>query len=171
DILEEMNPDEAADLIANLPPEKSREVLGEMEHREAHEVEELLRFGENTAGGMMNTEVVVVGEDATRGEVVDYIRFHEIALDQLDNIVMINREAMFAGTVPVARLVLASADERMADLAFVPLLSLKTEANENEVYELFDKYNLRSLTVVNDLGRPLGAITVDDVVSRLMAKL
>jgi Mg/Co/Ni transporter MgtE/sporulation protein YlmC with PRC-barrel domain len=171
DILEEMNPDEAADLIANLAPEKSREVLGEMQHREAHEVEELLRFGENSAGGMMNTEIVVVGEDATRGEVVDYIRFHEITLDQLDNIIMINREATLAGTVPVARLVLAGADERMGDLAFVPLLSVKTDASENDVYELFDKYNLRSLTVVSDQGRPLGAITVDDVVSRLRAKL
>jgi magnesium transporter len=169
DILEEMNPDEAADLIASLPPEKSREVLGEMEHREAHEVEELMRFDENTAGGMMNTEIVVVGEDATRGEVVDYIRFHEISLDQLDNIVMINREATFAGTVPVARLVLASGDERMGDLAFVPLVSLRTDANEKEVYEIFDKYNLRSLTVVNEQNRPLGAITVDDVVSRLRA--
>jgi magnesium transporter len=171
DILEEMNPDEAADLIANLAPEKSREVLEEMEHREAHEVQELMRFDENTAGGMMNTEIVVVGEDATRGEVVDYIRFHEISLDQLDNIVMINREAVLAGTVPVARLVLSSSDERMGDLAFVPLLSVKTDANENEVYELFDKYNLRSLTVVSDQSRPLGTITVDDVVSRLMAKV
>jgi magnesium transporter len=171
DILEEMNPDEAADLLASLAPEKSREVLGEMEHREAHEVEALLRFGEDTAGGMMNTEIVVVGEDATRGEVVDYIRFHEITLDQLDNIVMINREAMLAGTVPVARLVLSDADERMGDLMFVPLLSVRTDANENEVYELFDKYNLRSLTVVNEQGRPLGAITVDDVVSRLRAKI
>ena len=108
DIIEEMNPDEAADLIQSLEPEKSQEVLDEMEHREAHEVEELLRFDENTAGGMMNTEIVVVGEDATRGEVVDYIRFHEISLDQLDNIVLINREARLAGTVPVARLVLAS---------------------------------------------------------------
>ena len=66
-----------------------------------------MRFGENTAGGMMNTEIVVVGEDATRGEVVDYIRFHEISPDQLDNIVLINRDAALAGTVPVARLVLA----------------------------------------------------------------
>jgi len=171
DILEEMNPDEAADLMANLPPETTREVLGEMDRREAHEVEELMRFDENTAGGMMNTEIVVVGEDATRGEVVDYIRFHEISLDQLDNIVMINREAVLAGTVPVPRLVLASADERMGDLSFVPLVSVRTDANEKEVYELFDKYNLRSLTVVNDQGRPLGAIAVDDVVSRLWAKV
>ena len=171
DILEEMNPDEAADLIANLPKEKSDEVLSEMEHREAHEVTELLRFDENTAGGMMNTEMVVVGEDATRGEVVDYIRFHEISLDQLDNIVLINRDAALAGTVPVARLVLASAEERMADLAFEPLLSVATDAADKEVFEIFDKYNLRGLTVVNEVGRPLGAISVDDVVSRMRAKL
>ena len=55
----------------------------------------------------MNTEIVVVGEDATRGEVVDYIRFHDISPDQLDNIVLINREAALSGTVPIARLVLA----------------------------------------------------------------
>jgi magnesium transporter len=167
DILEEMSPDEAADLIASLPREKSEEVLNEMEHREAHEVTELMRFDPNTAGGMMNTELVVVGEDATRGEVVDYIRFHEISLDQLDNIVLINREAVLAGTVPVARLVLSNAEERMADLAFEPLLSVMTDASEKDVYEMFDKYNLRGLTVVDEAGRPLGAITVDDVVSRL----
>ena len=74
---------------------------------------------------MMNTEIVVVGEDATRGEVVDYIRFHEVPLDQLDNIVLINRDAKLAGTVPVARAcLLADADQRMAELAFEPLLSV-----------------------------------------------
>ena len=72
----------------------------------------------------MNTEIVVVGEDATRGEVVDYIRFHEIAPDQLDNIVLINRDAALAGTVPIARLVLAVSDQRMAEIVFEPLLSV-----------------------------------------------
>ena len=171
DIIEEMNPDEAADLIQNLEPETSKEVLGEMEHREAHEVEELMRFDENTAGGMMNTELVVVGEDATRGEVIDYIRFHEISLDQLDNIVLINKDAQLAGTVPVARLILSSADQRMNELASEPLLSLPTDASDKDVFELFDKYNLRSLSVVDERKCPIGAITVDDVVSRLCAKI
>ena len=171
DIIEEMNPDEAADLIQNLEPDTSMEVLGEMEHREAHEVQELMRFDENTAGGMMNTELVVVGEDATRGEVIDYIRFHEISLDQLDNIVLINKDAQLAGTVPVARLILSSADQRMNELASEPLLSLPTDASDKDVFELFDKYNLRSLSVVDERKCPIGAITVDDVVSRLCAKI
>ncbi|HVB56562.1 MAG TPA: CBS domain-containing protein [Candidatus Acidoferrales bacterium] len=171
DIIEEMSPDEAADLIQNLEPETSKEVLGEMEVREAHEVEALLDFNPDTAGGMMTTEIVVVGEDATRGEVVDHIRFHEIPLDQFDNVVLINRDAHLAGTVPIARLVLATPDQRMSELTFEPLLSVTTDTNDKDIFELFDKYNLRNLTVVNEENCPIGAITVDDVVSHMRAKL
>jgi magnesium transporter len=171
DILEEMSPDEAADLIASLPPDTSKEVMDEMEHREATEVEELMKYGENTAGGMMNTEMVVVGEDATRGEVVDFIRFNEISADQLDNVVLINRDAALAGTVPIARLLLASPEQRLDEIKFEPLLSVRADTDQKEVFELFDKYNLRSLAVVDDVGRPVGAITVDDIVSRMHAKM
>lgn len=171
EIIEEMSPDAAADLIANLAPDTSQEVLQEMGHREAEEVEELLRFGENSAGGMMTTEMIVVGEDATRGEVVDHIRFHEISPDQLDTIVLIDRDAVLAGVVPVSRLLLASSDQRVSELVFEPKLSVGPETEDNEVFELFDKYNLRSLTVVDAENRPIGAITVDDIVGRMRAKL
>jgi magnesium transporter len=171
DIMEEMNPDEAADLIASLEPAKSKEVLDEMEHREASEVQELMRFHENTAGGMMTTEMVVVGEEATRGEVVDYIRFHEIGVDQIDNVILINRDAMLAGTVPLGKLLLADTDQLMSELTSEPLLSVTPDTKDKEVFELFDKYNLRSLAVVNEHKHPVGAITVDDVVSRMRAKI
>jgi magnesium transporter len=171
DIIEEMSPDAAADLIANLSPEASEEVLHEMGHREAEEVAGLLRFAQNTAGGMMTTEIVVVGEEATRGEVIDYIRFHEIPVDQLDNIVLIDREATLAGAVPISRLLLAGSDQRVSELVFEPVLSVTPDTEDAEVFELFDKYNLRDLTVVDAEKHPVGAITVDDVVSRLRAKL
>jgi magnesium transporter len=171
DIIEEMSPDAAADLIQNLAPETSREVLEEMGVREANELESLVNFSPDTAGGMMTTEFVIVGEDATRGEVVDHVQFHEIPPDQLDNIVLINREAKLAGTVPIARLLLASSDQRMLELAFEPLLSVSPDTRDKDIFELFDKYNLRSLTVINENSCPIGAITVDDVVSRMRAKL
>lgn len=171
DIIEEMNPDEAADLMQNLEPKTSREVLDEMGTREASEVEVLLNFSPDTAGGMMTTEIVIVGEDATRGEVIDHIRFHEIPPDDLDDIVLINRDAKLAGTVPIARLVLAAADQKMAELAFEPLLFVSPNTKDKEVFEVFDKYNLHSLVVVNEENCPIGAITVDDVVSRMRAKL
>ncbi|MGA7921429.1 MAG: CBS domain-containing protein [Candidatus Acidiferrales bacterium] len=171
DIIEEMSPDAAADLLANLEPETSKEVLNEMEHHEAHEVETLLKFEPNTAGGMMTTEIVVLSDEATRGEVVDYIRFHEISPDQVDNVILINKEAALSGTVPVTRLLLSDSEQRMAELTFEPLLSVTTEAKDKDVFELFDKYNLRSLTVVDSGNHPIGAITVDDVVSSMRAKL
>ncbi len=171
DIIEEMSPDAAADILASLEPEAKNEVLEEMENREAHEVESLLKFEQNTAGGMMNTEIVVVGEEATRGEVVDYIRFHELSPDQLDNVILINKEAALAGTVPIARLLLSDSDQRMAELAFEPMLFVTPDEHDKHVFELFDKYNLRSLTVVDGAQRPIGNITVDDVVSRMRAKI
>ena len=107
DIIEEMSPDEAADLIQPpLAGNLARKFWTKCPAAKPRS-EELLSFDHDTAGGMMNTEFVVVGEDATRGEVVDYIRFHEVALDQLDNIVLINRDAGSAGTVRLARLLLA----------------------------------------------------------------
>jgi magnesium transporter len=171
DILEEMNPDEAADLIASLPADTSKEVMEEMEKQEATEVQALMRYDENTAGGMMNPEMVVVGEDATRGEVVDLIRFNEISPDQLDNVILIARDSTLVGTVPIARLLLANSEQRLDELKFEPVLSVHPETDEKEVFETFDKYNLRSLVVVDSTNRPIGAITVDDVVSRMRAKL
>jgi magnesium transporter len=171
DILEEMSPDAAADVLAELPPEHSRELLREMPRREAAEVRGLLQFEEYTAGGMMTTEVVEVGQDATRGEVVDYIRYNEVPLEQLDNVVLVDRESVFVGTVPVASLLLAAPEQKMTELVSESAVSVEPKAEEKEVFELFDKYNLRSLTVVDEDRHPIGAIMVDDIVHRMHSKL
>ncbi len=170
DILEEMAPDEAAHLLANLPPETSEELLCELPREEAREVSELLRFGEGTAGWMMNTDFVFVGEDATRQEAVAWIRSRDLKPDQLDTIVLIDAHAVFTGTVAVARLVLADDERPMRELKSEPRVYVRGETGEREVFEMFDKYNLRSLAVVDDDERPVGVITVDDVVSRLRQK-
>jgi magnesium transporter len=168
DILEEMAPDAAADLLADLSKETSEELLDEMPGQDAKEVRELLEFDPATAGGMMNPEFVFVGENSTREEVLEWMRRQDRNFDQLDTIVLLDSNVQYSGVVPVARLLLAAPDERLAVLKMEPLLSLSPEADEKEVFELFDKYNLRMLTVVNTQNRPIGAITVDDVVSRLV---
>jgi magnesium transporter len=170
DILEEMAPDAAADLLAELPKETSEELLDEMPGQEAEEVRELLAFDPSTAGGMMNTDFVFIGETASREEVVDWMRTQDLNFDQLDNIVLLDTAAQFSGIVPVARLLLAAPDQSVAELKLEPLLSVQVDADESEVFELFDKYNLRTLTVVDERQRPIGTIAVDDVVSRLVAK-
>ncbi len=168
DIIEEMAPDAAADLLADLPKETSEEVLDEMPNQEANEVRELLAFDPSTAGGMMNSEFVFVSEQSTREEVLHWMRNQELNLEQLDTIVLIDKSAQFSGTVPVARMLLAAPDQPMADMKSEPLLSITADANEKDVFELFDKYNLRMLTVIDELHLPIGTITVDDVVSRLV---
>ena len=168
DILEEMAPDAAADLLADLPKETSEELLDEMPGLEADEVRELLAFDPATAGGMMNPDFVFVGETSTRKEVLEWMHNQELNLDQLDTIVLLDAKAQYSGAVPVARLLMAASDQPMAELKMEPLLSLPASADDKEVFELFDKYNLRMLTVIDKENRPVGAITVDDVVSRLV---
>jgi len=169
DIIEEMEPGKAADLLADLTPEMSQDVLEELPGKEAREVETLLSFDENSAGGMMTTDFVYVGETATRAEVVDWVRGRDIKLEQLDTIFLIDSDAKLSGAVAVARLLLIGADDGLAHLKSEPLVSIAPDANEKEVFAIFDKYNLRSLAVVDISGRPIGAITVDDVITRLRA--
>jgi magnesium transporter len=167
DIIEEMEPDQAADVLAELTPETSREVLQEMPGEEAQEVRALLRFEENTAGGMMNSQFVFVGETALRDEVVEWIRTQDVNPEQLDTIFLIDVEAKLSGNVALARLLLAAPNRPMVELKSEALVSVQSGAEDKEVFEMFDKYNLRSLGVVDEHGRPIGVITVDDVVSRL----
>jgi magnesium transporter len=130
----------------------------------------LLSFDPSTAGGMMNTEYVFVGEGSRREEVLAWVRSQELNLDQLDTIVLLDAKAEYSGTVSIARLMLAAPDQTMKELRSEPLLSIPADADEKDVFELFDKYNLRMLTVVDEENRPIGTVTVDDVVSRLVQK-
>ncbi|PYT82927.1 MAG: hypothetical protein DMG40_04720, partial [Acidobacteria bacterium] len=111
-----------------------------------------------------------VSESATRDEVLEWLRRQEHNRDQLDTIVLLDDKAQYSGAVPVMRILLAAPDERLAALRMEPVVSLPAEADEKEVFQLFDKYNLRMLTVVDKDNRPIGTIAVDDVVSRLVKK-
>ena len=81
---------------------------------------------------------------------------------------LVNVDAEYSGVVPVSRLLLAAPEQHMSELKSQPLISVTVSDREGDVFELFDKYNLRMLTVVNEQNHPIGAIAVDDVVSRLV---
>ena len=83
---------------------------------------------------------------------------------------LLDNAAQYSGTVTIARLLLATPEQEMKRLKTEPLLSLNATADDEEVFELFDKYNLRMLTIIDGENRPIGTITVDDVVSRLVKK-
>lgn len=163
DIVEEMPPDEAADVLQEMPPETSAEVLAGMEKDEATEVQGLLGFEEKTAGALMTTEFVVVGEYASLTDVVQALKSFEGAIESVHQVYLTNSEGMLSGIVPLSRILLAEASTPLLQLSLDPVISVQSHADEKEVVELFHKYNLVALPVVDEAGRLLGVVTADDV--------
>ncbi len=171
DIVEEMDPDAAADLLKDLPEERTEEILEEMAPAEREEVSGLLSFEENSAAGRMTTEYISLGEDVTVGEAIDALRNFEGGVETVSTFFVVNTEKRLVAAVPLAKLVLAEGQERLVSLAQEPLITCHPDAREAEVAELFDKYNLLTLPVVDDQKHLVGVITSDDVISLLRSKL
>jgi len=162
DIVEEMAPDEAADVLQELPPETSAEVLANMEAEEAEEVRELLGFEENTAGGFMTTEFIVLAETATVEAAVEALRNFSGPVETVHSVYLISENLELTRTVPLARLLIADRDSRLGDLVADPPISVPFHADKKTVISTFHKYNLLTLPVVDDNGRLLGVVTADD---------
>jgi magnesium transporter len=167
DIVEEMSPDEAAHALSELKEETTAEILDEMENEELSEVKELLEYREGTAGGMMNTEAIVLPEEKTLAEAMLSLRRHEDLLENTHVLFLANAEGRITAAVPLARLFLADGATRLCDLATDSLISTKADEKQDRVTELFDKYNLLALPVLEDDGSLAGVITADDVISVL----
>ncbi len=163
DIVEEMPPDEAADVLQELPPETSAELLAGMEKEEAQEVQGLLGFEEKTAGALMTTEFIVLGEAATVEGAIEALRNFEGPLESVYQLYLVNEAGVLTGTVPLARILLAQADTPLKSLALDELISVVAHADQKSVVDLFHKYNLVALPVVDESGRLLGVVTADDV--------
>ncbi|HEY3131522.1 MAG TPA: CBS domain-containing protein [Acidobacteriota bacterium] len=171
EIVEEMEPDAAADLLADLPEERTSEILLEMKPEERREMVELLEFGEKTAAGRMNTEYLAVNQDATVHDAIETLRRFEGGVETVSTIYLVDEEGRLTGAVPLAKLVLARPETPLKSLTQEPLIFTNSNAKEKDFAELFDKYNLLTLPVVDDNKKLTGVITSDDIISLLRAKL
>jgi len=171
DIVEEMGPDAAADLLADLPKEHTEKILEEMEPEEREELSELLEFREDTAAGRMTTDYLALPPTATVKDAIDALRKFEGGIEGVSTLFLSDQDNKLVGAVPLASLVLASAETPLSTLAPEPPISCLAGTREKEVAELFDKYNLLMLPVVDLQGVLTGVITADDVISLLRSKL
>jgi magnesium transporter len=171
DIVEEMEPDAAADLLADLPEERTAEILVQMQPAERQEVTELLEFKENTAAGRMTTEYIALSVSSTTNEAIEALRKFEGRMESMSTIFLVDSHGTLAGAVPLAKMVLAPAGTPLLALIQEPLVSCHEGAKEKEFAELFDKYNLLTLPVIDEHNQLLGVITPDDVINMLRAKL
>src|SRR2546422_6289850 len=171
DIVEEMEPDAAADLLADLREETTSEILLEMQPKEREEMVELLEFKENTAAGRMTTEYLALDVNKTSNDAIEALRHFEGGVETVNTIYLIDSSGTLVGAVPLVNLVLAKPDTPLLSLTQEPLISAPAGASEQQVSELFDKYNLVTLPVVDEHKKLTGVITSDDVISLLRAKL
>ena len=171
DIVEEMEPDAAADLLADLSDERTEEILVQMQPEERREVTDLLEFKENSAAGRMTTEFIALPVTATANEAIDTMRKFEGRMENMSTVYLTDSHGTLAGAVPLVKIVLAPPTTPLLALAQEPLISCHEDTKEKEFAELFDKYNLLTLPVIDDHNQLIGVITPDDVIAMLRAKL
>lgn len=167
EILEEMEPSEAADLLNELEEERSEEILDEMEEEDKEEVEELRDFRDDTAGGLMDTGYLSLPVEATVQQALEELRRNEEVLEGLHALFLVDSENHLRFSVPLAKLFFAAGDTPLKEFASDPLLFTRSDEKVDRIAEMFDKYNLLALPVVDDDEELIGVITVDDVVALL----
>ena len=169
-IVEEMDPSAAADLLAELSDERSEAILEEMDPEERQEVKDLLEFRENSAAGRMTTEYVAVPQSATVADAIRALRGFEGDPETITEVYLIDSGEVLKGVVPLARLVLARPETRLEVLAEPRFIVVQFDQHENEVAELFDKYNLRALPVIDKAGKLVGVVEADHVIAFLRSR-
>ena len=171
DIVEEMDPGAAADLLAELSEEQSDAILEEMEPEERQEVEDLLEFDEHSAAGCMTTDFIHLGMQSTVSQAVQALRAFDGDPESVTEIYLLDEKRTLRGAVSLARLVMAQPDTHLAVLAEPRVLSSPADLKQIDLAELFDKYNLHALPVIDAQGRMVGVVQADQVISFLREKL
>jgi Mg/Co/Ni transporter MgtE len=169
DLLEEMAPDEAADILGDLPEARLQAVLEAMEDEDADEVRELLTFREDSAGGLMTTDYFQARATWTVGETLATVqKVDEDLIPELDEIPLVDEEGKLFGIVPLVRLVRAPGGRPVTEFMRREVRAVTTSTPFKEVVERFEKYHLRALAVVDEFGDLKGIINIEDVLSRLV---
>ena len=173
DVLEEMSADDAADLIADLAPETARQLLELMEPEEARDVRRLMSYEEETAGGMMTPEPVILSPDATVAEALAHVRNEELT-PSLAALVYVVRPPLetptgrLVGVAHIQRLLREPPSSLVAGALDTGISYLRPEATLEDVAAHLATYNLVAAPVVDDEGRLLGAVTVDDLLDHML---
>jgi magnesium transporter len=168
DILEEMSPDDAADLVADLSDETRREILSLMERDEAAELDELLAYPEDTAGGMMTTEFVAIPANLTAEQTIDRLRELEPDAETIYYVYVTDDDGRLVGVLSLRDLIVAQPQSPIAAVMIPEPVAVGVLADEDEVAEVVAHYNLLAVPVVDAQGRMAGIVTVDDAMDAIL---
>lgn len=164
DLLERLDPDDAADILADLPRAESERLLSLMPIAEAQPIRDLLRYGAQTAGGIMTNEVLVLPQESTVENALVYLRQHSSHLEMVYYLFIVDQEQHLMGVVSLRQLVTSEPTVRMEDLMDRDVIKVQIDTDQEEVARLIARYDLLALPVVDAENHLRGLITVDDVI-------
>lgn len=164
DALSGLDTDDLADILGDLPDQLSDQVLRSMDAQDQLRVKQALSYPEDQAGGLMNTDTVTVRPDVSVDVVLRYLRMRGELPDNTNNLYVVNRDDVLLGVAAIQNLVTSSPDDLIIEVMDERADRIAVDTPDNEVAQIFEKYDLLSAPVVNAEGKLLGRITIDDVV-------
>ncbi len=168
DILEEMEPDDAADLLDDLPDSVSDELLDTMQPEDAEEVKGLMNYDEDTAGGLMTSEVVTMPEHLTCQQTIDRLREIAPKAELIYYVYVVDDEERLKGVISLRDLVISIPDRPIREIMVQSVIHVYVEDHADQVAQIIGRYNLLAVPVVDEEEKLLGMITVDDTLERLL---
>ncbi|MDR0973256.1 MAG: magnesium transporter [Prevotellaceae bacterium] len=159
-----MDTDDAVDVIRELDEEKQEEVLSHIEDIEqAGDIVDLLKYDEDTAGGHMGTEMVVVNENWSMPECLKEMRLQAEELDEIYYVYVVDDEERLRGIFPLKKMITSPSVSKVKHVMMQDPMSVREDTPIDEVVQIFEKYDLAAIPVVDSIGRLIGQITFDDV--------
>jgi magnesium transporter len=168
EIVEELDDDDAADILGELDPTRQEQILAAVGDRT--EVDQLLRYHEESAGGLMTTHMVTVPDSATAGEALDQIRRQSEEVEDFYQVFVVDSDRKLVGVLPFKDLVISRPERPVRSFMEEADIFVTPDVDQEDVARLMARYNLPSVPVVNEQHQLLGQVTFDDVIDVVEAE-
>lgn len=163
-VTEDLDTDDLADVLQQLPDTVIHEVLDSMDSQDRQRVEAVLSYPEDTAGGLMNTDTITIRADITIDVVLRYLRRHRSLPEMTDSLLVVSRKDELVGILPLTQMLVSSPSATVREVMETDFKKIDVEMSDSDVAKVFERQDLVSAPVVNPEGMLLGRITIDDVV-------
>ena len=164
DLTTELDDDDVADILQQLPERVTQEVLDSMDTSDRARLEAVLGYPEDSAGGLMNTDTITIRPDITLEVALRYLRRHRSLPEMTDSLLVVNRSNEFIGILPISKLLVSDPQQTVREVMSTEVHIIPATMHDSDVAKLFERHDLVSAPVVDAAGELIGRITIDDVV-------
>ena len=161
--VKELEPDETVDILQNLPEDRMNTILSKMSYRDRKRIEIGLTYPENTAGGLLNTDVISVRPSHSIEVVINYLRDQEELPDNTDKIFVVNKEDEYIGEISISKIITCKPNLTVREIMSTSSNPILVSQDDKEVATIFERNDIISSAVIDESGKLIGRITIDDV--------